>query len=468
MNKCLIYMYYDREGLVRKSTLQLLDEFHKIVDYIYFVSNNELHNKNQIIASVDDLIIRKNEGYDAGAYRDVLLNNNVDRWDQIIFCNNTFWGPFVALDSLFQKMDETNADYWGLSYSGKNLVHHIQSYFMVFNKKVIPELKKYFVEYISSGKQSYREICRTFEMGLNDYLLKKGFKYRAYSDNIAYDPYSDPYGSVKYDDLPILKKKIFDENFYNQLQVESVLPLIEEKYNYNVSTILEEAFELYGRKIDFRTEVLRVKPEINQNAKMKNWNEVSKFIECNKDIAVFGTGRMLEHVLGIFFSGNSRDKLVGIVGLGEIKDIGVEEAEYWKYIFKDCAIIVCVNEKDAEAAYDFFENYSNVFFVWKQFGVYKNNIVKLSDSIITAYGKFFYYKMPLVIVDEDGKYCGMITEKEVKEVYTFSEETSAMAIANITIPTFVDVEEAKMYAAKNSIVVPLVDKKGKYIKLIRG
>ena len=76
--------------------------------------------------------------------------------------------------------------------------------------------------------------------------------------------------------------------------------------------------------------------------------------------------------------------------------------------------------------------------------------------------------MPLVIVDEDGKYCGMITEKEVKEVYTFSEETSAMAIANITIPTFVDVEEAKMYAAKNSIVVPLVDKKGKYIKLIRG
>ena len=115
-----------------------------------------------------------------------------------------------------------------------------------------------------------------------------------------------------------------------------------------------------------------------------------------------------------------------------------------------------------------FLNYSNVFFVWKQFGVYKNNIVKLSDSIITAYGKFFYYKMPLVIVDEDGKYCGMITEKEVKEVYTFSEETSAMAIANITIPTFVDVEEAKMYAAKNSIVVPLVDKKGKYIKLIRG
>ena len=213
MNKCLIYMYYDRDGLVRKSTLQLLDEFHKIVDYIYFVSNNELHNKNQIIASVDDLIIRKNEGYDAGAYRDVLLNNNVDRWDQIIFCNNTFWGPFVALDSLFQKMDETNADYWGLSYSGKNLIHHVQSYFMVFNKKVIPELKKYFVEYISPGKQSYREICTTFELGLNDYLLKKGFKYRAYSDNIAYDPYSDPYGSVKYDDLPILKKKIFEENF---------------------------------------------------------------------------------------------------------------------------------------------------------------------------------------------------------------------------------------------------------------
>lgn len=466
MNRCLIYVHYDREGIIRKSTIQILKEFRNIVDYIYFVSNNELCDTNQITTLTDQIVLRKNQGYDAGAYRDILLNDDFDNCEQLIFCNNTFWGPFVSLDTLFYEMDGRKTDYWGLAYSGKNLVHHIQSYFMVFNKKVIPEVKKYFTNYISSLEQNYREVCRTFEIGLNDYLLKKGFCYGAYSDGIAFDSYTDPYGSIKYDKLPILKKKFFEIKNYNALQAKRTLDYIKQRYHYDISIIIQEIYDLYKIEANPEPGLIGVKPEINQNNKMKKWNDLSKFVQQNEEICVFGTGNVLKQVLDHFFSGNDSSKLVSIVGLGKIENIEKREAEQWYYIYKDYAIIVCVEEEDVDKATTFFKKYAKAFFIWKDQSEYENNTIKISDSIITAYGKLAYYRSPLAVIDEEGQYCGLITEKELMNKYSFSEETPAMVVADITVPVFTDNEEAEQYVAKNGQIVPVVDKKGKYIKLI--
>ena len=472
--RCLIYAYYDIKGILHNSTWKLLKEFREFVDYIFFVSNSKLIDKEKVESITNMIIIRDNDGFDAGAYGEVICNEKnaefLKKFDEVILCNSSFWGPFIPIETLFLQMKNESIDFWGLAYSGKNLVHHVQSYFMVFCEKIINEgaLVNYFKDYLLTEKSSYNEVCREFEIGLSDYLLKKGYKCNAYVNNICYDSYSDPYGSLKYDKLPILKKKVFSENFISQGQIRKTLKLIQACYGIDTDEILAEARELYTLdKLDSIEEGdILVNSEINQNSLLKNWDIIEDYVDARKEVYLLGCGYMMKQVLYHFFSGENNIKLAGIIAIGKLYDITKEELHIILRNFSTCSVLICVDDDEIENSFEII-GLRDAFNIWKQPDEYKNNIINISDTIITAIGKYYYYREPLAIVDDSSHYCGMLTKNEIETQYTFAEDTKVLAIANISIPRFTDVSKAKIYACENDTIVPVIDNAGKFIRFVR-
>jgi lipopolysaccharide biosynthesis protein len=79
---------------------------------------------------------RRNAGYDFAAWRDVLLNENMQEWDEVLLTNSSIVGPLFSLSAVFDEMEGRSCDFWGLTRS-RFVRPHIQSYFMCFRKRLI-------------------------------------------------------------------------------------------------------------------------------------------------------------------------------------------------------------------------------------------------------------------------------------------------------------------------------------------
>lgn len=471
--RCLIYAYYDINGIVHNSTVKILAEFRRCVDYIFFVSNCKIANFLIIKPYTDKIIERENKGYDAGAYGEVLnssfFQKSLSQIDQVILCNSSFWGPFIPLKSLFSKMEERKSDFWGLAYSGKGFAHHLQSYFIVFEEQIIKSglLNQYFRDYILEKANDYNEVCRNFEIGLSDFLLSKGFACDAYVKGIRFDPYANPYGSVKYDGLPIIKKKVFAREFFDEDQAQAVLALVKEKYGVDIHEIREEAEKLYMTK--FSRECVKknilINAEINQNIMLKSWEEIKSYINSKNNICILGCGHIMHQVVNHFFSSADSDKLERIIAIGKINELTKSELQEQLQDYMDCPVLICVDGDEVEASFDSL-NLKDSFNVWKDRDEYIDNTVSVTDNIVFAMGKYFYYHEPLAIIDDDGYYCGMLTKDEMEKQYTLAEDTSVLAIANISVEGFTDICRAREFASENRSVAPLVDHEGKFIKFL--
>ena len=86
-------------------------------------------------------------GYDAAAYKYVLCkcidNSDIQKFDEILICNNSFYGPFKHFSDIIHDMESRPCDFWGLNGYTNILWNHIQSYFIVFRKHAIPSFVNY-------------------------------------------------------------------------------------------------------------------------------------------------------------------------------------------------------------------------------------------------------------------------------------------------------------------------------------
>lgn len=72
--------------------------------------------------------------------------DNVCKFGELLLVNDTFYGPTYSIEDIFEKMEEINTDYWGMTKSPKGAQKdgyaydaHIQSYFLIFRKFVFSD-----------------------------------------------------------------------------------------------------------------------------------------------------------------------------------------------------------------------------------------------------------------------------------------------------------------------------------------
>lgn len=256
MKRLGIFSFYDKEGIVDSYIEYLLRELMTVLDRLIVVVNGQVNENGKHIFEhyTNDLIIRGNIGFDAGAYADVIVNilgDSLRDWDELILCNDTFFGPFAPMKSIFEKMEREQLDFWGLNVLENKMMSHIQSYFLVFGPKILlsGELVEYFRTNIDLLADDIAQVYATFEEGLFLYLAGKHYAYGAYCNTELCYIYESPDICLERYGIPLLKKKIFSGKYNIQAAINAVR-YVRQSINYDISYITQCIQRLYDLRID--------------------------------------------------------------------------------------------------------------------------------------------------------------------------------------------------------------------------
>lgn len=182
-SRAAVFAHYDKDDLVEDYVYFYLQNLHTICDHLVFVttSNISAAAHSQLSKFCGKIVARENEGHDFMSYKVGLENLECDKYDEIIICNDSVYGPLFPLQEVFDKMDATNCDFWGITHS-EEIAYHIQSYFVVFKKRVIQsDCFRLFWGNVTT-LPTKKDIIHNYEVGLSQLLVKNSFHPSVYVD----------------------------------------------------------------------------------------------------------------------------------------------------------------------------------------------------------------------------------------------------------------------------------------------
>lgn len=283
-----IFSIYDPKGVVAAYKLKHIEEIGKICNKVIVVINGEVDDKScTAVKSYPHtfVYIRDNTDYDAGAYKYVLLNilsiKELLLYDELILMNDTFYGPFLGWDHIFNRMASEDVDFWGISRGGGNAGNpsHIQAYFVVFKQIMLKAVWAYF-EALSHFSCVY-DVVLNHEYKFTRYFIELGYIYTTYLDTVNddYDPCnSDTNYAVNPDILlakyncPVLKRKGISVLCYeNSIKA---LDYIRNNTQYDVSYIENDVKRL----------------DKGGDLRPYGFREIEEFQKKYRDIYIYGNG----------------------------------------------------------------------------------------------------------------------------------------------------------------------------------
>lgn len=218
-----VYCFYDKDGIVDDYVVFFLNALSKCVSKIFCVVNGNISDsgRKKLEQCSDEVLERENTNFDAGALSYAVKGKyeEIRQYDELVFCNNSFFGPVYPLEEVFQKMESRpdKSDFWGITVNyyrdadaeksqKQSLNAYIQPYFIVFSKKVI--LSSVFADFFKNLPEikTPSEKASLYEQQLTLALSQAGFSYGCYTDNISL-PHADC--TVLYPDLLIRNKAPF-------------------------------------------------------------------------------------------------------------------------------------------------------------------------------------------------------------------------------------------------------------------
>lgn len=231
-----IYAFFDADGVADAGDLMYLDAVAAELDRLVIVVNGTLAPETRRVFEryTDTIFCRENHGFDAGAFRDVLLARlPQEMWreaDELVLFNNTVFGPVHPLGPLFERFSASPVDFWGMTLSRTDeLPDHLQSYFLVFKHSVLQSTA--FLSFWQGLRMDFTNVdylIATYEIRLTGYLRQHGFSC-ATVVSCNYDIYVNP-DTCLADGLPILKKKTFRTPLCRRLEAfESVFARLKQE-----------------------------------------------------------------------------------------------------------------------------------------------------------------------------------------------------------------------------------------------
>ena len=186
--RACVFAHFDPDGIVDPHVVFLLNGLKEVTDRLIFVTTSATN-----VAYLDSLrlpasitIIRENRGFDFSSWKIGLDQLDWAAFDEIVLCNDSVYGPLFPLKTLFERMQGTSCDFWGVT-DNTEYSYHLQSYFLVFKANVITS--KVFRDFwvgVEPLEQKQQVIMRC-ELGLTARLMAHGFKpAAAFRPNIRY------------------------------------------------------------------------------------------------------------------------------------------------------------------------------------------------------------------------------------------------------------------------------------------
>ncbi len=202
MKRLGIYFFYDADGHMREYNFVYIKSILEITDRLIVVSNGDIDeaSKKKLSKFKLDYWPRENEGYDVGAYKYVLNKigwNELNKWDELLICNYTCYGPVYPLNEMMDEMQSRKCDFWGAAMHPEQPVYllpnkegyifrHIMSYFLVIRNRMFSSKHfRWFWETLPDIK-SKNESVGVFETQFTKHFEDLGFASDSYVDISKY------------------------------------------------------------------------------------------------------------------------------------------------------------------------------------------------------------------------------------------------------------------------------------------
>lgn len=227
MKRYAVFAHYDSKGIVHEYVFFYLKELRKVSDTIIFVSDGTIRfqDKKRLTQYADVVLDEKHGEYDWGSYKRgyFFLKDRLTQKDEIVFCNDSVFGPLVPFKPIFKKMEKQETDVWGMNTASEAF---LMSFFLVIRSSVFQ--KDYLHRFM---KNIVRE--KTKECVVEKY--EKGFSKLLEQNNHRMSAYFTPSEIVnrKFQDIPFFSFfKYFVKNNDFEVYDDSVIYLIKNGFPF--------------------------------------------------------------------------------------------------------------------------------------------------------------------------------------------------------------------------------------------
>lgn len=230
---CFFASYFSGKTLPYYITVYLIELKKHFQEVVLLTSQKNLSIESIAFLKAENirLQIEENEGYDFGLWYKAFQKNEIDTYDQIALVNDSCI-LFKPLNEFMKWSILNTAHLQGITQSNA-IAPHIQSYFLVINKKAIPLVKEYFEQ--NKLFKNISDVITVYEVGLSSFLISKGLSIDAFIDNSGYKgEFSPYYYCVDYhiiNGIPVIKKKILFASY----RKDELFTLARMKFNISPS-----------------------------------------------------------------------------------------------------------------------------------------------------------------------------------------------------------------------------------------
>ena len=194
MNRLALYVFWERNGDVHDHVAYYLRSLFEVARDVTVIVNGTLSEQGKLRLKKlgVDFFVRENKGIDFAAWQAALKRvgeETLSRYDELVLCNSSCYGPMYPFSDMFRVMEERKCDFWGINRQPETpekvlgnadapftMKEHIQSYFYVFRKNVIRSeaFRNWWRNLVPA--ESYWEEVRDHEMAFSGYLEAHGFR----------------------------------------------------------------------------------------------------------------------------------------------------------------------------------------------------------------------------------------------------------------------------------------------------
>ncbi|MCH6232823.1 rhamnan synthesis F family protein [Cognataquiflexum rubidum] len=237
--KLCIFIHFFKDNYFPKYVKVYVKELSGYFDELILVTNQRQVSSNESVLFPNvRLLFVPNEGYDMGMFHKATKTINLEDYSQIA-CINDSNILFQSLEPVFRWGNQQQLDFWGLIdsyekpwFSTHYDNHHIQSHFLVFNKKAIDLLNKFFesieLEKLlreKDVKKLRRSVINNWEIGLTQFFKKEGLKVGSFIDSKSFS-----------ENNGIKKATNLGHSLYFRL-IEEGYPMIKKKVVFNSKSL---------------------------------------------------------------------------------------------------------------------------------------------------------------------------------------------------------------------------------------
>lgn len=257
--RCVVFAGYNENGRIAGYVLSYLKALNEVApSCVVYIADSPLKEGEE--QKLDGLVLftehKRHNEYDWGSYKRgfnrLKENGYLEKIDELVFANDSCYAPLSgSFKPMFKKMAKRKElDFWGDSQNTA-FNPHLQSYFMVFRKKVIRS--RAFAAFLNKVQhQEYSSYyIELYETKLTPMLENLGYKWDSYIDYERFLPLlKRRYGETDVNTAPLtairdfghefLKRRTFTYSLAIWEDKKALLELIKKRYPERYGEIMAE------------------------------------------------------------------------------------------------------------------------------------------------------------------------------------------------------------------------------------